>query len=57
MFIEFLKRLLANAPTPVFLIVNGHPTHKAKAVKRFVEEQDGALECGTISRTRPWGER
>ena len=43
-FIEFLKRLLVNAPSPVFLIVDGHPTHKAKVVKRFVEEQDGALE-------------
>ncbi len=43
-FIEFLKRLLVNAPSPVFLIVDGHPTHKAKVVKRFVEERDGALE-------------
>lgn len=43
-FIEFLKRLLVNAPSPVFLIVDGHPAHKAKVVKRFVEKQEGALE-------------
>ena len=43
-FIEFLKRLLVNAPSPIFLIVDGHPTHKAKAVRRFIEKQDGDLE-------------
>lgn len=43
-FIEFLRRLLVNAEAPIFLIVDGHPTHKAKSVKRFVAEQDGWLE-------------
>lgn len=43
-FLEFLKRLLVNAPRPIFLIVDGHPTHKAKLVRRFVEEQEGKLE-------------
>jgi len=42
-FIEFLKRLLVNAPGPVFLIVDGHPTHKAKCVRKFVESQEGKL--------------
>ena len=36
-FIEFIKRLLHNMPRMVFLIVDGHPVHKAKSVKRFVE--------------------
>jgi len=36
-FIEFIKRLLHNVPRMVFLIVDGHPAHKAKTVKRFVE--------------------
>jgi len=36
-FIEFIKRLLHNVPRMVFLIVDGHPSHKAKKVKRFVE--------------------
>lgn len=43
-FIEFLRRLLVNTETPIFLIVDGHPTHKAKSVKRFVAEQEGWLE-------------
>jgi transposase len=36
-FIEFIKRLLHNAQRMVFLIVDGHPAHKAKMVKRFCE--------------------
>jgi transposase len=36
-FIDFIKRLLHNVPRVVFLIVDGHPAHKAKVVKRFVE--------------------
>jgi transposase len=42
-FIEFLKRLLINAPAPVFLIVDGHPTHRAKSVVRFVAARPGKL--------------
>jgi transposase len=42
-FIEFLKRLLVNAAVPIFVIVDGHPTHRAKSVARYVEEQDGRL--------------
>jgi transposase len=42
-FIEFLKRLIYNAGRPVFLIVDGHPAHKAVLVKRFVAACQGAL--------------
>ena len=42
-FIEFLQRLLINATTPIFVIVDGHPTHKAKSVAQYVAEQDGKL--------------
>jgi len=35
-FIEFIKRLLHGMDRMVFLIVDGHPTHKAKSVTRFV---------------------
>lgn len=42
-FIEFLKRLMVNAPGPVYVIVDGHPTHKAKCVRQFVEAQEGRL--------------
>ncbi len=43
-FIEFLQRLLVQASSPIFLVVDGHSTHKAKSVKRFVQEQQGWLE-------------
>jgi transposase len=36
-FIEFLKRLIHNSQRPIFLIVDGHPTHKAKKVSKFVD--------------------
>lgn len=36
-FIEFIRRLLHNMPRMVFLIVDGHPAHKAKSVQLFVE--------------------
>ena len=42
-FIEFLKRLLVNAAAPIFVVVDGHPTHRAKSVARFVAAQDGRL--------------
>jgi transposase len=42
-FIEFLRRLLINATAPVFVIVDGHPTHRAKSVARFVATQSGKL--------------
>jgi len=42
-FIEFLKRLLHDIRSPIFLIVDGHPTHKAKLVKKFVQSTNGRL--------------
>jgi transposase len=42
-FIEFLKRLLINASAPIFVIVDGHPTHRAKSVAHFVAAQAGKL--------------
>jgi len=42
-FMDFLKRLLVNAATPSFVIVDGHPTHRAKSVARFVAAQGGKL--------------
>jgi len=43
-FIVFLKRLLHNATKPVFLIVDGHPAHKAKKVREFVDSVSPRLE-------------
>lgn len=47
-FIDFCKRLLADADGPVFLVVDGHPTHRAKKVKAFVESTDGRLQIFTL---------
>lgn len=42
-FIDFLKRLIHNADNPIFLIVDGHPTHRSGKVKRYVESTKGRL--------------
>jgi transposase len=36
-FVEYLKRLIHGRRKPVFLIVDGHPTHKSVMVRKFVE--------------------
>jgi len=43
-FIAFLKRLLHGANRPIFLIVDGHPSHKAKKVREFVRSTNGKLQ-------------
>ena len=43
-FVEFLKRLMQDAKRPIFLIVDGHPIHKAKLVKDYVLTQQGRLK-------------
>lgn len=42
-FVEFLKRLIYNAPRPIFLILDGHPVHKSAKVREFVESTEGRL--------------
>ena len=42
-FIEFLKRLLHNAERPVYLIVDSHPSHRARKVFEFVRKTKGKL--------------
>lgn len=42
-FIEFLKRLLHNAERPVFLIVDGHPSHRACKVFDYIRSTQGKL--------------
>jgi transposase len=42
-FIDFCKRLLHDAKGPVFLIVDGHPVHRSKAVTEFVSSTKGRL--------------
>jgi transposase len=42
-FIDFLQRLMKGVERPVFLIVDGHPTHRAVKVKQFVASTQGQL--------------
>ncbi len=42
-FIGFLKRLVHGARRPLFLIVDGHPAHRSKLVKAYVESLAGRL--------------
>lgn len=42
-FLEFLKNLMYRRRRPVLLIVDGHPSHRAKLVKRYVESLEGKL--------------
>jgi hypothetical protein len=40
-FIDFLKALLSSVEGRIFLIVDGHPAHRAAKVKRVHRERDG----------------
>ena len=42
-FITFLKRLVHGQRRPLFLIVDGHPAHRAKLVEQYVESLEGRL--------------
>ena len=42
-FIDFCKRLLHDAAGPVYLIVDGHPAHRATATKEFAASTEGRL--------------
>lgn len=43
-FREFLKRLMIGADKPVFVIIDGHPIHKAKLVRAYVDSLNGQLK-------------
>jgi transposase len=42
-FVEFLRRLVHGWKRPIFLIMDSHPTHKAKLVKAFEKRTKGKL--------------
>jgi transposase len=42
-FVEFLRRLIAGTSHPIFLIVDGHPTHRSSLVRQYLEKQEGRL--------------
>lgn len=43
-FIDFMSRLIRYNRRKVFLIVDGHPTHKAKVVKKWLDEKTDRIE-------------
>jgi transposase len=47
-FIKFLKRLLQGMDRMVFVIVDGHPTHRAKLVKEFLESESHRLKLFSL---------
>jgi transposase len=42
-FIDFCRRLLRDADGPVYLVVDGHPAHRARATTEFVASTEGRL--------------
>ena len=43
-FVIFLRNFMKGRRTKVFLVVDGHPAHKAKVVKEYVAQTKGRLE-------------
>ena len=43
-FVEFLKKLMHDAPGPVFLVLDNVPFHKAQIVKDYVASLEGRLK-------------
>ena len=53
-FLQFLKRLLKQADhRKVFLIVDGHPVHRASGVRKWIEAQHGQIELFFLPAYRP----
>src|SRR3954451_6765433 len=52
-FIEFARKLMADTRGPVYLVVDGHPTHRSKRVKEFVTSTDGALRLFVLPAYSP----
>ena len=52
-FRDFLKRLITGMERKIFLIVDGHPAHKAKLVSRFVADNAAAIELFFLSPYAP----
>jgi len=43
-FVEFLRAFMRRRPRRVFLVVDGHPAHRAKMVNQYTESTGGKLE-------------
>ena len=47
-FCDFLRRLVFKAERPIFLILDGHPVHRAKKVKQFIESLKDKLRLFSL---------
>ncbi len=52
-FIDFCKKLMRDTDGPVYLVVDGHPTHRAKLVKQFVASTEGRLRLFVLPAYSP----
>ena len=43
LFVDYLKKLMHDIPGPIFLIVDGHPSHRSKETLEFVQSTKGRL--------------
>jgi transposase len=50
---DFLEKLMHNAEKPVFLIWDGHPTHRSKKVKEYIASFDGKLKVFVLPSYSP----
>jgi len=50
---DFLDNLMHNAEKPIFLIWDGHPTHRSKKVKDHIASFDGKLEVYVLPSYSP----
>ncbi len=52
-FVEFLKNFMKSCSGKVFLVLDGHPAHKAKVVKHYTESLEGRLELHPLPTYSP----
>src|ERR1035441_9663289 len=52
-FVAFLENFMKGRSGKVFLVLDGHPAHKAKMVKKYVESLDGRLELHPLPTYAP----
>jgi transposase len=50
---DFLEKLMHNAEKPLYLIWDGHPTHRSKKVKEYIASFDGKLEVFVLPSYSP----
>ena len=52
-YVQFLKRLMPPLPQRIFLIVDGHPVHRSRAVRAYVASTQGKLRLFYLPPSSP----